>query len=647
MKLKIIYGKSGSGKSTYLFNYIKNIISNPQKIYIITPEQFSYTSERKLLESTNGAAINAEVLTFSRMAHRVITETGNNLKNIEPFGRSMLIYDILDNKKKELKFLGKNMQNVEVIDKTITEFKKHNITETNLGKAIDNLEDEYLKIKLKDVENIYNAYEEKIKEKFLDENDVLSILAENIKNTDMFNDAVFLIDEFAGFTPQEYRIIEELMKISKEIIVTITTDSLVDNKLSEDTDIFYSNKIAINKLIEIANRNNVEIEKPIFLENTYRFKNEELKVLEENIYDNFYKKYEKENKNIKLFLASNPYSEVEHVASQIIEEVRENGYRYRDIGVITKNIETYSSLIKVIFAKYDIPVYIDEKKDLSQNILIKYIISVLDVFSKNWSYDSVIAYAKTLFCDIEEEDIYVLENYCKKWGIKYSKWYKEDWNFGEEDKEKLKKINETRRKIVEPLLEFKEKCIKDQSAKNITSAIYEFLIRQNIDKKLEAKAKEVEKENADIVSEYEASFNIVIKILDEIVKVFGDERLTFDKYASLLKISFTENGLGKIPAGLDQVTVGDVDRSRSHKVKVIFIIGASFNIVIKILDEIVKVFGDERLTFDKYASLLKISFTENGLGKIPAGLDQVTVGDVDRSRSHKVKVIFIIGVNDR
>lgn len=575
MKLKIIYGKSGSGKSTYLFNYIKNIISNPQKIYIITPEQFSYTSERKLLESTNGAAINAEVLTFSRMAHRVITETGNNLKNIEPFGRSMLIYDILDNKKKELKFLGKNMQNVEVIDKTITEFKKHNITETNLGKAIDNLEDEYLKIKLKDVENIYNAYEEKIKEKFLDENDVLSILAENIKNTDMFNDAVFLIDEFAGFTQQEYRIIEELMKISKEIIVTITTDSLIDNKLSEDTDIFYSNKIAINKLIEIANRNNVEIEKPIFLENTYRFKNEELKVLEENIYDNFYKKYEKENKNIKLFLASNPYSEVEHVASQIIEEVRENGYRYRDIGVITKNIETYSSLIKVIFAKYDIPVYIDEKKDLSQNILIKYIISVLDVFSKNWSYDSVIAYAKTLFCDIEEEDIYVLENYCKKWGIKYSKWYKEDWNFGEEDKEKLKKINETRRKIVEPLLEFKEKCIKDQSAKNITSAIYEFLIRQNIDKKLEAKAKEVEKENADIVSEYEASFNIVIKILDEIVKVFGDERLTFDKYASLLKISFTENGLGKIPAGLDQVTVGDVDRSRSHKVKVIFIIGVN------------------------------------------------------------------------
>ena len=575
MKIRVIYGKSGTGKSTYLFNYIKDIINNPEKIYIITPEQFSYTSERKLLESTNGAAINAEVLTFSRMAHRVINEIGNRLNNIEAFGRTMLIYDILDKEKNRLNFLGKNMQNVEVIDKTIIEFKKHNITNEKLVETIAGLNDEYLKIKLADIQNIYAKYEERIEEKFLDENDALAILAENIKNTEMFNNAVFLIDEFAGFTPQEYRIIEELMKIAKEINITIASDKLTENNQSAETDIFYSNKLAINKLIEIAKRNNVEIEKELYLDVPYRFKNNELKVLEENLYTNTYKKYEEENKNIKLFLASNPYSEVEHIANEIIEEVRDNGFKFRDIGVITKNIDTYSSLIKAVFAKYEIPVYIDEKKDLSQNILIKYIISILDVFSKNWSYDSVISYVKTMFCDVDEEDVYDLENFCKKWGIKYSKWYKEDWNFGEEDKEKLKKLNETRRKIVEPLLEFKENCTKDQTAKNITKAIYDFLIKEKIDKKLEEKAKKLENQSQEIVEEYEASFNTVIKILDEIVKVFGDEKLTFEKYAKLLKISFSENGLGKIPAGLDQVTVGDVDRSRSHKVKIIFIIGVN------------------------------------------------------------------------
>lgn len=124
MELKIIYGKAGSGKSTYLFNYIKDIISNPQKIYIITPEQFSFTAERKLLEVTKGAAINAEVLTFSRMAHRVINDTGNKLKNIEAFGKSMLIYDIIDENKKDLKLLGKNMQNVEIMRQNYYRVKK-------------------------------------------------------------------------------------------------------------------------------------------------------------------------------------------------------------------------------------------------------------------------------------------------------------------------------------------------------------------------------------------------------------------------------------------------------------------------------------------------------------------------------------------
>ncbi len=149
--LKLVYGKSGTGKSTYIFNKIKEEILNKEKIYIITPEQFSFTAEKRLLERTNGAVINAEVLTFSRMAFRVINELGNNLKNIEDFGKSMLIYDILEEEKNNLKFLGKNLQNTEIIEKSITEFKKHNITEEKLKNATENVEDEYLKAKMEDI----------------------------------------------------------------------------------------------------------------------------------------------------------------------------------------------------------------------------------------------------------------------------------------------------------------------------------------------------------------------------------------------------------------------------------------------------------------------------------------------------------------
>lgn len=195
--LYIIKGRAGSGKSTYLFQKVKEIIDQSSKIYIITPEQFSFTAEKKLLEELQReSAINAEVLTFSRMAYRVINENGKSLKNIEGFGKSMLIYDILDNTKKELQFLGKNMQNIEIIERSITEFKKHNITKEKLQDITNKVDDEYLKAKLEDMSKIYSKFQETIEEKFLDEDDTLTYLAQNIKNTKMFQDAVILIDEF-------------------------------------------------------------------------------------------------------------------------------------------------------------------------------------------------------------------------------------------------------------------------------------------------------------------------------------------------------------------------------------------------------------------------------------------------------------------
>ncbi len=197
MALNLIYGRAGSGKSTYLFKKIRNIIKDTKKIYIITPEQFSFTAEKKLLdEIDSGAVINAEVLTFSRMAYRVINDIGNNLKNIEGFGKSMLFYDILDKSKNKLTFLGKNLQNTEVVERTITEFKKHNITEKRILEIAEELEDKYLKAKLLDLGTVYSEFQKAIQDKFLDENDSLVILAENLKNADEFKNSVIFIDEF-------------------------------------------------------------------------------------------------------------------------------------------------------------------------------------------------------------------------------------------------------------------------------------------------------------------------------------------------------------------------------------------------------------------------------------------------------------------
>lgn len=562
--LKIIYGKSGTGKSQKIYEDIKENLLN-EKIFLIVPEQSNLTTEQNLINYLNvKSLINCQVLTLSRMAFRILEEQSKeNRKTLTKSGKAMIIYDILKKEEKKLKFLGKSDRNVDIIINMITELKKHNITEEILGNT--EISDEYTRLKIEDIKLIYQKYNDKIKENFIDENDILSIIAEKIKYSKMFENSLIYIDNFNGFTPQEYIVFEELLKASQNISVAVTADNLeVGDK---ELDLFYFNKIFAKKLIEIAKKNNKNI-KLDFCEKNLRINNEELNFLEKSLSSNKFKVYDKELKNIKLFLANNSYSEIEYIAEEILKLVKEENYKYNEIAIVTNNLEEYSLDSKVIFDKYNIPVFIDEKKDLNQNILIKYILAILDIYSKNWSYESVFNFLKIGMLDISEYDIFSLENYCKKWGIKYNKWFKE-FNY-EEINEEQTKLEILRKKIVNPIIEFKTKASKNKTAKEITKRLYDFLINNHVDQILDNKIKQIGSQ--EINSEYNTSYKILVQVLDTIVECFGNEKMDFDKYRELLQIGFSQSELGKIPMSQDQVILGDSKRSRNSNIKVTFIL---------------------------------------------------------------------------
>ena len=545
MKLRIIYGKAGTGKSEYCYAEAAKNCGNSNRIntVIITPEQFSFTAETRLMQSVyeiskSKAVLNAEVITFNRMAYRVLNEVGKATNtNLTKCGKAMLVYSILDKQKSKLKFLGKNLENIDLCINAINEFKQHGILVENLQEEIEKTEEKYLKTKLEDINLIYKSFEEQIQGKYIDETDLLSLLAENLDKTEMFKNTVFYIDEFSGFTKQEYDIIKKLILIAKEVNVTICSDSLFTGTEPE-TDIYYSNKLTITKIFKLADELKITPEQ-INLENTYRFKTPELKFLQENLYAKRNStKYEKSVENIELFLARNQYTEIENVAKNITKLVRDKNYKYREISIITKNIETYSNLVRAIFAKYKIPVFIDEKRELNQNIFIQYVLSILEIFTKNWSYEAVFNYIKTGFLPFDEVEIFKLENYCIKWGIKQNKWKKDFYIESDSNqKEEVERLNEIRKQIVEPLIELKEKIDKDKTATAISKNLYEFLLSQNIEEKLTRKMESLEEQGLiDLKNEYKSSYQILIDILDEVNLVFGEEKITIDKYLQILKV---------------------------------------------------------------------------------------------------------------
>lgn len=574
MGLRIIYGRAGSGKSEYCYQEIAKEIEKNEKIFLITPEQFSFTAEKKLMEAVKTEAVlQAEVIHLSRLAKRVIKEIGIKDDRMTKCGKAMLISHILTTQKKELKYLSKSEENIDLSISSITELKKHGVTVERLKEQIEKTENIYLKTKLQDISIIYEQYDEQIKQSYIDEADELTILAQNIEKIEWLKNSIIYIDEFAGFTYSEYHVIKELIKYAKQVNITITVDDL-GKTLNPDTDIFYANKITVKKLQKIVEQNELKQEKPIKLTEIKRFKTSELKYIEGHLFKTQSTKYEKKVENLSMFLAKNQYTEIEYIAKEITKLVKEKNKRYNDIAIITKNIQNYSNLAKVIFEKYDIPIFIDEKRELSQNIIIQYVLSIFEILQKNYSKESVFQYAKMGFLDIEQGDIFKLENYCTKWGIKQNK-FKKDFVYELEDnKQEVEYYNELRKRIIEPIEKLRQKIRKEKTAKAVTLAIYEFLKEQKIEEKISLKMQELKQKNReDLVQEYKESYEILINVLDEIVKIFKDENITINQYSNILKQGLKASSLGKIPGTQDQVIMGDVDRSRSHKVDTIFIIG--------------------------------------------------------------------------
>lgn len=510
------------------------------------------------------------------MAYRVLKEVGGSSRiQLTKQGKAMLIDSILNQYKKELKFLGRSDENIELCMQAITEFKKHSITIQDLKQEIEKIEDKYLKTKLKDMTLIYEKFQEKIDGKYIEEADLLTILATHIEETDLVQNAILYFDEFSGFTKQEYEAIKKMIKLAKQVNITICTDHL-KNDTNPDQDIYYSNKTTIAKLWNMANENDFEIEEPIHLTKQYRFQTEELQYLSDHMNSVKSTKYEKNVENIELFLAQSPYSEIENVAKKITQLIQQKKKRFKDIAIITKNIGEYASLVRAIFPQYKIPVFIDEKRDVNQNIIIQYSLALLDVLQKNFDTDAVFHYLKLGFFEIDSDEIFELENYCNKWGIKQNKW-KNDFSYEKENeakKTKIERYNELRKQIIEPLLALKEKINQNRSVEHITRSLYLFWQEQNLQPKISQKIQELEEKSCiDLANEYMASYKIMIEVLEEMVLIMGKEQVSLEQYSKMLKIGLRNSELGKIPGTQDQITFGDIDRSRSHKVQTVFILG--------------------------------------------------------------------------
>ncbi|MEL7567303.1 MAG: helicase-exonuclease AddAB subunit AddB [Dehalobacterium sp.] len=596
MSIRFIYGRAGSGKTRYCLEEIKERIKAgvSRPLILLVPEQYSFQAERDLIRVLKkGGSLQTQVLSFRRLAFRIFNQVGGiTYPHIHSAGKSMILYRILDQMKDNFRFFAKSVDRqgfVGTLSALISEFKRYQVTPEILKEVAKGLEeDDTLKEKLSELHDVFKAFEEHLSERYRDLDDDLTLAAEKLKFTDVYAGGEIWVDGFTGFTPQEYLVLERLLKTANRVNISLCTDILEGQENYQGMDIFSAVKQVYRKLTKLADDNDILVEPPVLLEERplIRFRNSpELAHLERNLNAYPCRIFPEETQDISLVSYANIFSEIEGAARDIICLCRDRGLRYRDIALVVRNLADYEQLIQVIFAEYQIPCFIDRKIDITNHPLIRLILSMLDIFIENWSYEDVFSYLKTGLTDVDRDDIDILENYVLACGIRGSHWTdKQDWQMktsilpdereSEDEKKKLQEVNLIRAKVAAPLLAFRKNTKGRKTAGEICAALYDFLCRIGVPERMESYVDSFRKQGEyNLANEYGQVWNILMDVFDQTVEVMGKETFGLEQFSHILKIGLEEYQVGLVPASLDQVLVGSVERSKSHEIQALFILG--------------------------------------------------------------------------
>ena len=589
MGLQFYLGASGAGKSYQVYgDIIEDAMKNPQRNYfIVVPDQFTMQTQLDIVKRhPNHGIMNIDVLSFGRLTHRIFEEVGGAKKQVlDDTGKSLVLRKVAANKEEELSVLKNHIKKIGYIHEVksaISEFMQYGLTTENVEQLVEYAKKKgALSYKLKDLHILYESFLAYIKNQYITTEETLDLLREKLTKSRIVKDSVIVFDGFTGFTPVQYNVMEELLRQASKVIVTLTIDTRENPyQMDGEQKLFHLTKKTIHDLEKRAEQAGVSREKDVCIkeEKSYRLRNNEpLAHLERELFRYPSKAYDKPQDAIRIFEASTPKEEMRQVCLAIKQLIREKDYCYRDIAIVTGDMEGYSFLAKEQFELFEIPYFIDQTNKLVLNPLVEFIRSALLVVIQDYSYEAVFHFLRCGLSGISPQETDRLELYIKRTGIRGRK----KWNTiftrytaDEENKvEALQALNATRERIVdmlEPLMS------KENTGEFYVKALYDFMLRADIAGKLQG-YEDTFTAQGDLVKakEYAQIYRLVLELLEQVVSLLGTERLTIKEFADILDAGFAEIKVGTIPQTVDKVVLGDIERTRLCDIKVLFFIGAN------------------------------------------------------------------------
>ena len=598
MSLRFYFGPSGSGKSHRIYEEImQRAAQEPGRNFlIIVPDQFTMQTQKDLvMRSDRGGILNIDVLSFGRLSHRILEEVGTKeMPVLDDTGKSLVLQKIAADLKEQLPAMGSLLHKqgyIHEVKSAISEFMQYGISTQDMDKLIASAEKRgALAMKLRDLKTLYRGFQDYIRDHFITTEETLDVLRRSLVKSKILQGSVVVFDGFTGFTPIQNRLIQELMRVCEETIVTVTIGAKEDPyQMDGEQKLFHLSKKTVADLVKLAAEAEVTRGEDVFVKGgPNRFTEAPaLCYLEQNLFRYQYEPYMEKQREIRLFEALSPREEVHQTALYIRKLIREEGLTYRDIAVVIGDLEGYASYVETEFGQLEIPCFLDRTRGIVLNPMIEYIKSALQLYIKDFSYDTVFHFLRSGMADISREEIDELENYVIRTGARgyrtYSRLFtrrteemqkgsgQEDTERAEETLERLNRIRQQFADTVEIL-----HMAPRAKAGEYVDHLYDFLEQNQVQQKILNYQQQFEQEG-DLAKarEYAQIYRLVMDLLDQVYELLGEEEISLQEFADILEAGFGEITVGTIPQNVDRIVVGDMERTRLKQVKVLFFLGVN------------------------------------------------------------------------
>ncbi len=581
MSLHFVLGASGTGKSRSTYEWvIKEAIAHSDRQYLIfVPDQYTMQIQKQMVMLHPGHAIlNIDVLSFSRLYHRVLEELGgDHLTPLDDTGKNLILRKLAAGMKEELPVLGKLLDRrgyISEVKGIISEMQQYGISPEGMDVLIDGSSHRRgLQARLEDIRKLYAAYIAFQKDNYRTSESMYPILTKCLKESKLLKDTVVIMDGFTGFTPVQMPLVQEIMILARDVYVTMTIEE-EPASVTLEQQLFYITAKSIADLEKLAEEARVPVAPYIWHTEQKRFQaGKALSHFAANVFRTVSASYNQPQEEIQLVQAVNPGKESRWLAREVKSLIREKNYQYRDIAVICGNMDSYRYHLQEAFLQVEIPYFIDISSKIMHNPAMELLQGLLELLERDFSYTSVLRYLRSGFSSLTLEEADLLEIYLIETGIKGRKAYTRPFTRKAKDFS-LEVINRLREKLMAEL----EPCLfdKEEPTRGYIERLYIFLNNLSVEKKLHTYADTFDSVGDGLKArEYRQIYRKIMDLFNQMIVLMGEEQLSLENFAEILRAGFEELQVGLIPAKADQVLVGDIERTRLNEVKVLFVVGVN------------------------------------------------------------------------